>query len=171
MDAVVKRALPSSVLAFQLRVVCDNRQSVLEVAFPPRGIGIRSILHSVHVSMMSALLTYRRRPIPIASVSAIAASELTSGYTIRTSVTILGPSQGLADTEFRNVRSTRSVTSQRQTVRTLCMSLCADVELVTPVRHTEDDPRHRSGDDRDLERIFYAQCGSARANLRSLPNS
>ena len=35
----------------------------------------------------------------------------------------LGPSQGFADTEFRNVRPTRSVASRRLTVRTLCMPL------------------------------------------------
>ena len=55
--------------------------------------------------------------------STSAAGELTLGNTIRTSLTFLDPSQGLADTEFRNVRSTRSVASQRLTVRTLCMPL------------------------------------------------
>ena len=66
---------------------------------------------------------YRRRPFPIASASAMAAGELTSGNTTQTSLTFLGPSQGLADTEFRNVRSTRSVVPRRLTVRTLCMPL------------------------------------------------
>ena len=35
---------------FQLRFVCGNLQSVLELAFPPRDIGTRGILQSVHVS-------------------------------------------------------------------------------------------------------------------------
>ena len=140
--AVVKRALPSSVLALQLRVMHGILQSVLELVSPPRGHRHPRNPSVSPCFMRSALLMYRRRPFPIASASAMAAGELTSGNTIRTSLTFLSPSQGLADTEFRNMRSTRSVTSRRLTVRTLCMSLslyvASRVRSTRRIRNNED---------------------------------
>ena len=108
---------------FQLRVVHGILRSVLR--FPSA-----RQRHPRHPSvnphfMISALLMYRRRVFPIASASAIAAGELTSGNTTRFSFALLGPSQGLAVTVFRKVRSNRSVTSRCLTVRTLCcLSQC-----------------------------------------------
>ena len=108
---------------FQLRVVHGILRSVLVRASSARQ------RHPRHPSvnpyfMISALLMYRRRVLPIASASAIAVKELTSGNTTRTSFALLSPSQGLAVTVFRKVRSNRSVASRRLTVRTLCMPLC-----------------------------------------------
>ena len=107
--AVVKRVLPSSVLAISASSRARHPSECPRARFPsarhrhPRHPPVSPCF------MRSALLMYRRRPFRIAFASAIAAGELTSGNTIRTSLTFLGPSQGLADTEFRIVRSTRSV--------------------------------------------------------------
>ena len=63
--------------------------------------------------------------------------------------------------------------------RTLCMPLCAHVELVTPVRHTKEDSvlpswfdsRHTFVTPGIMKRIFSAKCGCARAILRPLRSS
>ena len=99
---------------FQLRVVHGILRNVLCARFPsakdwhPRNPCVNPCF------MMSALLMYRRRVFPNASSTAIAAGALTSGSTTRTSFALLGPSQGLAVTVFRKVRSTRSVASRRR---------------------------------------------------------
>ena len=125
-------------------------------------------------------MMYRRRPFPIAPASAIAAGELTSGNTIRTSLTFLGPSQSLADTEFRNAKSTRSVASRRLTVRTLCMplsvptkssSLRSDTPRKIPSSHLRSTLATPFVTPRIAKRIFSAKRGSARANLRPLHSS
>ena len=119
-------SLLSSVLFFlpswrlQLRVVYGILQSVLELVSPsarhrhPRHPSVNPCF------MMSSLLMYRSRAFPIASASAIVAGELIKQHHSHASHT-LGLSQGLADTGFRNVRSTRSVASRRLTLRTLSM--------------------------------------------------
>ena len=121
--AVVKRALPSSVLAISASSRARHSSEWVELTSPlaPETSFSQSMFHEI------SLADVQTSTFPIASASAIAAGELTSGNTIRTSLTFLGPSQGLADREFRNARLT---------VRTLCMplSLWQCSRELTPLR-------------------------------------
>ena len=104
--AVVKRNLPSSVLAISASSRARHHSECPCARFPsakerhPRHLSVNPCF------MMSALLMCRRRVFPVASASAIATAELTSSNTTRTFFALLGPSQGLAGTAFRKVRST-----------------------------------------------------------------
>ena len=90
--------------------------------------------------------------------------------TTRISFALQEPSQGLADTAYRKAKSTRLVALRRLSVRTLCMPFSAHVEIVTPIRHTKEDPVLPLGSTLAtpfvtpgiMKRIFSAKYDSAR---------
>ena len=110
--------------------------------------------------------------------SAITANELASGnsYIFLTLGTM--PRSRRHSIQESQVDSLASLASP-ECSNLVHASLCAHVELVTPIRHTKKDSVLSSRwtlavpfvTPRIMKRIFSAKCGSARANLRSLHSS